>query len=80
MFHADIARQLLFELGDLRPQNIAALAHNRLDGIVDLVSDAFTLGGEVDKLHGNLVPEHDAEKLQTFRGRSCDKAWPRSIK
>src|SRR5690554_2301822 len=51
MLDADIFRELLFELGHLRPENITPISNNRFDRCIELVADALPLSAEVDELH-----------------------------
>ena len=47
----DIGRDLAFELGDLRPQNILAAVDDALDGGLQPVAKPFALRAEIDELH-----------------------------
>src|SRR5690606_9433353 len=57
MLHANIFDQLLLELGNLRPENIASLIQHLAQGFFQPVLDAGALRAKVDELHAT-TPIH----------------------
>ena len=52
MLDAGPGRQILFELGDLRPQNPLAAFDGGLDGLVERLAQAAALGLKIDEGDG----------------------------
>ena len=51
MLDADIGGELLLELGDLRPEDVAAVLDDAVDRRLQPVADALALRAKVDELH-----------------------------
>ena len=55
MLDADIGRELVLELGDLRPEDIAAVLDDAVDRGFQPVADTLALRAKIDELH--VCPE-----------------------
>ena len=53
MLGADIGGELLLELGDLRPENVAAVRDDLVDRRRQPVADALALRAKIDELHAS---------------------------
>ncbi len=54
MLGADIGGELVFEFGDLGPENVAALVDDAVDRGLQPVADSFALRAKIDELHVGL--------------------------
>ena len=70
---ADIGGELALELGDLRPENVAAALDDAVDGGLQPVADPFALRAKIDELHAGLK----AVDLTIYRRLIAELAWPR---